>query len=46
VSVSVIVRFRKLGRLDDGGDVFAVVPLSFVGVRDELSDAVPSSDKG
>jgi hypothetical protein len=43
VSVSVIVRFSTLGRLEGGGDVFAVVPLSFVGVLDELSDPVLSA---
>jgi len=37
-AVSVIVRFRAVGRLDIGGEVSAVVRLSFVGVLDELSD--------
>jgi hypothetical protein len=49
VSVSVMVRFRMLGRLDGGGDVLAVVPLaplSFVGVLDELSEPVLSPDGG
>jgi len=44
-----MVRFNTLGRLEAGGVVFAVVPLmalaplSFVGVLDELSDAVLSA---
>ena len=34
---------RRVGFLEAGGDVFAVVPLSFVGVRDELSESGSSS---
>jgi hypothetical protein len=41
-ATSVNVR-RRLGFLEDGGDVLAVVPLSFVGVRDELSESGSSS---
>lgn len=41
--MSVMVRFSMLGRLEDGGEVFCVVPLSFVGVRDELSESCFSS---
>jgi len=46
-----MVRFSSLGRLDDGGDVravWAVLPLSFVGVLDEFSDPVlsPAGSKG
>jgi hypothetical protein len=52
VSVSVIVRFKTLGRLEAGGDVFVVIPLmalaplSFVGVLEEPSDAVLSACNG
>lgn len=45
-SMSVAVRFNTLGRLDGGGDVLAVVPLSFVGVLEEPSDSVPSPWNG
>jgi hypothetical protein len=48
-TVSVIVRFSTLGRLEGGGDDLAVVPLaplSLVGVLDELSDPVLSPGRG
>lgn len=36
------VRLIVLGLLESGGEVFWVVPLSFVGVRDESKELCPS----
>src|SRR3569833_304374 len=42
-SVSVMVRFSALGRGESGGDGFCVVLLSFVGVREDSVESVPSA---